>query len=173
MASFGANAAGTDLEVYLTGSVTESTCEPGLWVDGVEISNAVVNVDSVTKTEASNSSAEGAVGTAKQFFIAPSNNVSCTVPTSAQMLIQGDALVGLAKSSVLKNTAGNIDNMGMLLTHNGADVLINSINSFAGVDIDTATGAVQFEAQMYHTDTADVTDAGTVAAPVTFVVTYQ
>ena len=103
----------------------------------------------------------------------PAYNVSCTVPSSAQMLIQGDALVGLAKSSVLKNTAGNIDNMGMLLTHNGADVAINQINEFTGAEIDAATGAVQFEAQMYHTDTADVTAAGTVAAPVTFVVTYQ
>ena len=169
IASFGASAAGvkTDLEVLLTGTVTEQTCEPALIVDGAEVSNNVVNVKSVSSDEATNNNKAGVVGEAQQFQIAPSNDPSCT-PSSASMFIKGTRLAGLNNNSVLKNTA-DLTNMGMRLSQGGNDVIINGVNQYDALE---DGGAITFEAQMYHTDDKAVT-GGLVTAPVTFVVSYQ
>ena len=93
------------------------------------------------------------------------------MPTSAQMFIKG-AVVGGVSRSVLRNTAGDLENMGMLLTHKSADVGINQLNDYQAGEVE-ANGGVKFEAQMYHIDDTEVLTSGTVSTPVTFVVTYQ
>lgn len=169
IASFGASAAGvnTDLEVLLSGTVTEQTCEPELIVDGVVVSNGVVNVKSVTAAEATNSNMAGLVGDPQQFQIVPSKSPTCT-PTSASMFIKGTRLAGLDSNSVLKNTS-DLTNMGMALSQGGSDVIINGQNTYDPLE---DGGAVTFAAQMYHTDDQAVT-GGLVTSPVTFVVSYQ
>ena len=169
IASFGASASGvnTDLEVLLSGTVTEQTCEPTLIVDGAEVSHMVVNVKSISSNDATNSGQAGVVGEAQQFQIAPSNDPGCN-PSSASMIIKGTRHAGLTTSSVLKNTA-NITNMGMRLTQDGNDVVINGINQYNTLGDGRA---ITFEAQMYHTDDQPVT-GGLVTAPVTFVISYQ
>lgn len=150
------------LQLQLTGSITDSACEPSFTIDGATSHTNTLDLGTYTIAELSN---QGTLASSKKTFtIAPKNASDCSV-TKVDITVTGQSAPGYAR--ILANQNANISNVGFeILDESSTPVLNQPPQSMAYED-----SGVDYTVSLYNVN-GNAPEAGALMGVANFSVTY-